>query len=360
MMKLNWSSLWRIRRSSSANLGLELTDRHLKLCELKMDASKVRAMHCARVELPAGTMRDGRVMNQEALERALGELLFSHPWSSRLVHFAIPSQMVMMKTLKLPDLPNKQLEKRLHYEMKQSLSFPFEEPHYDYYRIGTVVADEEAAAIEVGLDHAATPPAKLCEVAVIAAPRALLEQYVGILTRAGLQPASFEVKSFSLARLSSRGLSGGSDAASCILMDVNADNCELTLLDEGVIRMTRNVAIQFERLRTKAQGGIFEAVNLMDDTCHFDNACQAVIAELERLLNFCCDKLNHRNRKFERLVLTGSLERMDKLREALSSRMSRKVVEAGWDSLKVSGDEAVVDVSAYAVSIGLALRGRSV
>lgn len=355
----NWNTMWNRRKRSSVYLGLELTDRHLKLCELETDGSEVRAVYCTEVELPEGTMSDGRMMNQEALEQALGKLLLHYPWSGRQVHFAIPSQMVMMKTLKLPDLPDKQLEKLLSYELTQTVSLPFESPHYDYYRVGTVEADEEAAAADE-MNNAASPT-KLCEVAVIAAPMALLEQYIGILTRAGLQPASFEVKSFSLARLTSIGMNGGFDGGSCILMDVNAVNCELTLVDEGVIRITRNVEIQFERPKSENQqlGGLFAVGGLMDAEHHFDNACQDIIAELERLLNFYRYKLNRRNREFDRLVVSGSLERMDHLLEALSSRMSRQVVQAGWGMLKVSDQREAVNVSAYAVPIGLALRGRN-
>jgi|GEM_PF-1268892 len=354
-------ALWNAMRRSTSYLGMELTDGQVKLCELESGSGGVRVMQAVGIELPAGTMSDGRIVNMAALEQSVLELLRSCQWSSRQVHLAIPSQMVMMKTVKLPDLPDKQIEKLLRYELTHGGSLPFDRPYYDYYRIGPVDPDnvglegERDNGLGLAESHASE---RLCEVAVIAAPMALLEQYTGLLHNAGLEPVSYEVKSFSLSRLNARTSASEAETGTCILMDVNASNCELTIVDEGIIRITRNVEIQFEQGNSLLAAAPFPLPDMLDEEHRFNNACQDIIAELDRLLNFYRYTLNRRHREFNRIMLTGSLARMDRLKETLSNQMSRQVESAQWGALKLAPNSADIDVSAFAVPIGLALRGR--
>ncbi|MNF94300.1 hypothetical protein D3C84_770050 [compost metagenome] len=129
-------------------------------------------------------------------------------------------------------------------------------------------------------------------------------------------------------------------------------------MDEGIIRIMRNVEVQFERGGSPHAAALSPLSYVLNEDHHFNNACQDIIAELERLLNFYRYKLNRRHREFNRVILTGSLARMDRLRETLSSQMSRQVESAQWGAMKLAPDSAEIDVSAYAVPIGLALRGR--
>jgi type IV pilus assembly protein PilM len=405
-------SLWGRIKPSRSSIGLEITEDEVKLCELEAGSGgQIRILQHASLALPKGTMNDGRVENREALEATLREVLARHRWGTRRVHLAIPSQMVLVKTIRLPDVPDKQLDKLVRYELSHHMTLPFERPHYAYTRLGCSadLADGSRprrlnaphqqsappepvkkkpdplawAKQEIKLSElfgrskakreaapaAEAPAGTLSEVLVVAAPLDMLEEYVRLLSRLQLQPESFEIKAFSLMRLQEWCLPLGGEE-SWILVDVHASNTDLTIVDHGLLRLTRNMEIRFpgdsERRSTGEAAGSEELDGgfvygaFPEPRPSFENACQDLLSELERLLNFYRYSLDNRNLEFPAIVLTGSLGRMDALEDYLYTRTSQRIYryksDPGVGPTGLMG--MAIDLSANAVPIGLALRGR--
>lgn len=374
-------------------LGMEITDEQVKLCEVELDAGKkIRVIGYAGGHLPEGTVIDGRVKEPAVLEQAIRDLLELNNWGTKRVHLAIPTQTVLVKTIKLPDVPDKQLDKLIRYEVGHNVNLPFEHPHYDYTRIRSVPAVASTASAEAALAAelaagtaanrrtgfarlglgrnpfaaaplmaAAAEPAEapLCEVLLVAAPMEILQEYAGLFERLKLKAASFEIKPFALLRLQEKFMGGEAD--SLIFLDVNRTNSEMTIVEDGVFRITRNVEIPFAEsslMETLVQPAADNAATAeLDEQRLFENACQDLLAEYERLLNFYRYTLGNRDREFPAIVLSGSLQQMDKLQDYLASRLTQKIITFGG-SERLKRRSASIDISAYAVPIGLALRGK--
>lgn len=375
-------------------IGMEITDEQVKLCEVELDSGKkIRVIGYAGGHLPAGTVSDGRVKQPAVLEQAIRDLLELNDWGTKRVHLAIPSQTVLVKTIKLPDVPEKQLDKLIRYELTHNVSLPFEHPYYDYTRIRSIpavaasqsaefalaaelaagtAANRRTGLARLGLGRnpfaaaplmaAAAEPAEapLCEVLLVAAPMEILQEYASLFDRLKLTALSFEIKPFALLRLQEKFMGGEAD--SLIFLDVNRTNSEMTIVEDGVFRITRNVEIPFAESALSQESvpslnNDNAAVASIDEERLFENACQDLLAEYERLLNFYRYTLGNRDRDFPAIVLSGSLQQMDKLQDYLAARLTQKIITFGG-SERLKRRSAAIDISAYAVPIGLALRGK--
>lgn len=384
-------------------IGMEITDEQVKLCEVELDAGKkIRVIGYAGGHLPEGTVMDGRVKQPAVLEQAIRDLLELNNWGTKRVHLAIPTQTVLVKTIKLPDVPDKQLDKLIRYELGHNVSLPFEHPYYDYTRIRSTPTAAQTATTEfalaaeqatgatnwraslarLGLGRkpftaaplmaAAAEPAEapLCEVLLVAAPMEILQEYAGLFERLKLTAVSFEIKPFALLRLQEKIVGGEAD--SLIFLDVNRTNSEMTIVEDGVFRITRNVEIPFAESTFSPNPLSPEPLTMgsaqpvddnpaftptLDEERLFENACQDLLAEYERLLNFYRYTLGNRDRDFPAIVLSGSLQQMDKLQDYLAARLTQKIITFGGPE-RLKRRSASIDISAYAVPIGLALRGK--
>jgi type IV pilus assembly protein PilM len=342
-------SILRKLSNGHQTLGIEITDSYVKVCEIQQKGKKpVRLLNFSSRELPVGVVDDGKVLDKEKLFAALKIVLDSKRFGTRYAHFAIPSQMVMVRSIKLPDIVNKGLKKLVQYEMKNNLSMAFDDPSYDFIKLPK--ATNENAQV--------TPEeTNLCEVLVVAAPTSILQDYVDIFTKLKLIPCSIEIKSFSLLRLVEWGLINSEGVN--IIVNVNELNCEITIIDEGIFKITRNVEVSFKSLMTESaseQNSWLDNYSSPEQT--FLNAAQDLIAELERLMNFYFYNLNKGEKPFNSITLSGDIPDLERLAAFMEESLNPPVSILSWDRLSVARNSSAWSVPTYAVPLGLALRGK--
>lgn len=351
-------------------LGIEITDTHIKLCELSSKSKKnISVKHAASVELAPGTMNDGRVQNEGQLVLAFRKVLDEYDWSTRHVHFAIPSQSVMVRFLKMPNVSHKALTKLVDFEIKNNIHLPFDDPIYDFVKMETQDAPEpkkqtqsavfqaqwEAAAARESTEEPVST--NTCDVMLTAASKELLQQYIGIFKEMDLKLASIEIKSFSLNRLQQRCLQLPPEDL-ILLADVNGTNCDLTIVRKGVIQITRNVSVSFlEQPMHQIDTLDRMFADFTPQKANYDGSFNDLAGELERLINFYRYTLNNREADFRHLLVTGDIPMLDELMQYLNVRMNMNVSQLNWNGLQISDSMNDWNLSNYAVPLGLCLRG---
>ncbi|WP_042162882.1 type IV pilus biogenesis protein PilM [Paenibacillus gorillae] len=360
------ASLLRNLNKGHHSVGIEITDEAIKLCEIreKRDRS-VRIANYAAAPLPAGAVKDGRIIEMETMQSALKELLAVNKIGARHVHFAIPSPTTMVRLLQLPDIPHHELKKLVQYEMKHNVHLAFEHPHYDFVKLATSRNTVEKAAspvppAELEAAAAAAEPANsqpLADVLVAAAPLQVLEAYNELFIKLKLVPDSFEIKAFSMIRLLEKTKTKLNGLH--LIVDVNRTSSELTIIEDGIFRMTRTAEISFKSMTEGAVGESRERLSAFASPEQtFDNAVEDLASELERLMNFYFYTLTASDRHFQSIIVTGDIEGMDKLLEGLRSNLRQPVAEPNWSGLNVTDTADGWNYSDYAVPLGLALRGK--
>ncbi|MHA6483638.1 type IV pilus biogenesis protein PilM [Paenibacillus sp. strain BS8-2] len=335
----------------SHSLGIEMTDNYIRICETKTSRrGTTKLLRYTSKEMPNGCMEDGKVLNWEGIEATMKELLSSGKFGTKQLHFAIPSQMVMVRNLKLPDIGHSELRKLVQFEMSHNLRVAFEEPYFDFVKLPKPSIQHAAREEEQG--------AELCELMVVAAPGGLLMQYRTMFEKLGLRPASFEIKPFSVLRLIEA--SGTTVRDVQLFVHVGEQHSELSILFDGRLELTRQVEVSFQSIVAKADSSNNEWLqSFSSPETTFKNAIQDLAGELERLLNFYQYTLNNGSKTFRNILLSGELKQMEKVREGLEEELEHPVVILEWPTLDDSSVIADWSLSSYSVALGLSIRGRT-
>jgi type IV pilus assembly protein PilM len=391
-------SLRSMFRGSSA-IGMEFSDKTIKLVELTIKGTTLHFKHMVSEKLPAGLVEDGRVKNPAAIVKILQQLVASAGIQKRAVHLVIPSQSILVRLLKFPDVPMKDLRKIVDFEIKHNIHLPFDEPYYDFIKLEDKKAKQtrqtkqitDQDKVEAGWSEAASAsenntkqsnqllfggdehtedhqlPVIQCDVVLVAAPKDLIEEYSGMVKAAGLVPKSVEIKAFSLYRLIDFEQIVESNGT-YIVIDLNETVTDLSIFHEKQLKITRNVPLNFaapiesseDKIETLSVPSELDTIFFQfgDKDADFNNACNDLAHELERLMNFYRYTLNNRDQEFTHILIAGDIHRFDEVKASLKNRLNLDIIDIQPKDARFEQPQLDEELRSFAVPIGLALRGK--
>lgn len=388
------TNLLRSIRPGHASLGLEITDSFIKLAEIHTAPGKKPLMvKCAMERLPAGTVVDGRIKNPLVLHRLLEQTVKLNDFGTRNVHMVIPSPSIMVRYMKFPNLPDRQLRKIIEFEIQHTIHLPFERPYFDFINMsaGEQVSakinkktelstarepyadnnsswNEMAATLEQASHTLLSQPSTAersedqeedlqADVILIAAPQELVDELLTLVRQCGLKPVSAEIKALSFYRLIEQAepqLTG----QTILTVDLNESAADISIFHEGHLKITRNVPVNFGKPHTVDETEEQAALRLLlDPQAEFQTACEDLAHELERLINFYRYTLNNRSHDFRITVLTGEAERLKEASDYLGDRLGHTVLVPRLDWIDSRIPDYPSWVSRLAIPVGLGLRG---
>lgn len=134
--------------------------------------------------LPADTVRDGEVMDQDALGDVLRELFASSGLSKR-VRVGVANQRTVLRTLELPPITDrKELAAAVGFQAQEQVPMPLSNAVLDFHPLGIVD----------------TPAGPRQRVVLVAAQRDMVEKLLAAVRRAGLTPEGVDLSAFALIR----------------------------------------------------------------------------------------------------------------------------------------------------------------
>ncbi|MNI16015.1 Competence protein A [compost metagenome] len=394
----NWTTgLLQALRPDRSSLGIEITDSLIKMTKVHLSSGKAPMIETYDSEvLPVGCVEEGRIKEPWKVTQIIQTMLVRMDRKSQRVHTVLPSQLVMVRFLKLPDIPLKDLTKLVDFEVKHNIHLPFDQPYYDFVRLNGAdqafkkkaskslkaaqfSAQQEAAASKEnpfdidptkGLfdDQVTDEKAEevLCDVMLVIVPQEIINEYLNVFQSAKVRLTSMEIKAFSLLRLIQSTKQRLMPTQGTFLMvDVNATASDLSVFQGDCLKITRCVPLNFKS-STEANQLANEPSSSLDlrfaefdePNQVFTQTCHDLAHELERLMNFYRYTLNNRNQEFDGMMLAGDIERMPEVIEVLKERLTIPVhlfQTEDWYG-RPSGIRTIDP--AYAVPLGLALRGR--
>lgn len=338
----------------SSTLGIEITDHDVKICEVQAAKNVIRIKNHVRVPLPEGVMNDGRLEDPEQLRQTMRKALDAKKWGTKTVHFAVPSQLAMVRLLRMPDVPQRAMKKLMDFECTNNIHFPFDDPHYDFVKL-----KRKESPMAPPISEPADPEretqgeARLCDVMLVAASRSVLNQYVSLFSDLKLHIKCMDLKAFSLLRLAER-MNLAEPERTVLMVDVNASSCDLSIIFNNEIQITRNIPSTFGKSQSAGNDELDQwFAEFSGNSSDFENASQELISEMERLINFYRYTLNKRDKEIEDIWVSGDLDDMDRLLSLMSERMNRPVRPMMWDFHGMDDKQTAV----FATTIGLGLRG---
>ncbi len=170
-------------RSGPDVVGLDIQPGFAVAVQAKANGS-ILAERAACLPLAADAMREGEVLDQGALSDVLREL-FSDRRLSKRVRVGVANQRTVMRTLELPPVTDqKQLAAAVSFQAQDQVPMPLSNAVLDFHPLGIVE----------------TPSGPRQHVVLVAAQRDMVENLLGAVRAAGLQPMGIDLSAFALIR----------------------------------------------------------------------------------------------------------------------------------------------------------------
>jgi type IV pilus assembly protein PilM len=212
-------SFGRRRGGTSDVVGLDVQPGFAAAVKVRVNGS-IRAERAVVKPLDADTMREGEVVDVEALGKALHEL-FAEGGLGKHVRLGIANQRSVMRTIELPPVTDrKELAAAVAFQAQDQVPMPLSSAVLDFHPLG--VSD--------------TPNGPRQRVVLVAAQRDMVERLLSAVRAAGLTPVGVDLSAFALIRSLCRVGEGDPER----VLYVNVDGLTNLAIAQGeVCRFTR-------------------------------------------------------------------------------------------------------------------------
>jgi type IV pilus assembly protein PilM len=178
----------------------------------------VRLKRAASIALPLGVVRDGEVVDAEAVSSALRQMWGDNKGLGRDVRIGVANAKIVVRTVEIPPLTDKaQIDAAVRHIAADELPMPLESAVLDYETVGIIE----------------TPAGPRLRVVVVAARREMVEVIVDADRAAGLTPRGVDLAAFAMIRAL-----GGGRSDSALYLSVGG-MANLAVVVDGVCLFTR-------------------------------------------------------------------------------------------------------------------------
>jgi len=209
-------------------VGLDIGDSSIKVVELKQlgRGRGWEVVSLANEPLPQEAIVDGTIMDAGLVVDTLRRIWEQNRIRTRRVAMALSGQSVIIRRINLPQMSEQELAEQIKWEAEQYIPFNIQEVAIDYHLI-----DGPSLAGEGNMD-----------VILVAARKEKIDDYVSVISQAGLEPALVDVGSFAALKCLTENYTDEMPA-SAALIDIGASVTSIAVLHHGQAVFWRDISI---------------------------------------------------------------------------------------------------------------------
>lgn len=187
---------------SKTVVGLDIDPTGITAAQLS-SGGKLSADRCATIALEPGIVRDGEILDVEALSAALKALYRANRGLDRRVRVGLANQKIVVRTIEMPIIKDrKELAAAVRFQAADELPMPLDQAVLDWQPLDVV--DTDAGRRQ--------------RILLVAARRDMIDRVVAAVRGAGLRLEGIDLAAFGMIRaLSTPGADGGDQRASLFL-----------------------------------------------------------------------------------------------------------------------------------------------
>jgi len=313
------------RFGSRGLFGLDIGSSSVKVVEIsrKGRSGGFELSHLGVAPVPAEAIVQGAFLNSGAIVEAIREAVDKAKIRTRNVAAAVYGHSLIVKKVSLPQMTRAELEEQIRWEAEQYIPFDVNEVNLDFQ-----ILDAERGEGQM-------------DVLLVAAKKDLIDDYVQVITEAGLNPVAIDVAAFAV----ENAYEANYDTASgetVALVNIGAQVVNINVISSGVPSFTRDITSagnQYTEEIQKALGVSFEEAERIkiggrrgeashdvvprevEDAMRSVN--EAVIGEISRSLDFFA--ATNAEGRIGRVMISGGSSRVAGLRAAFQERTGHKV-----------------------------------
>jgi type IV pilus assembly protein PilM len=208
-----------------ALLGLDIGSHAVKLVHLTSSKGTYRLKQLGICRLPPNVIVEGAIKDSTAVQDAIKSLTANLKTKVKGVATSISGYSVIIKKIELPQMTAEELTDNIHVEAEQYIPFNVEDVNIDFHILGS--SPEKGDRMEVML---------------VAAKKEAIEDYSGILKKAGLVPEVIDVDFFALENAFEVNYAA-SDSGGVALVDIGANKMNINVLKNGVSMFNRDASV---------------------------------------------------------------------------------------------------------------------
>ncbi|MDQ3485910.1 MAG: type IV pilus assembly protein PilM, partial [Actinomycetota bacterium] len=205
-------------------VGLDIGTSGVRAAELSWGKGSAKLERFGQVALPAGAVRDGEVVDTEAVTAAIGRLWSQAKFSTKKVVVGVANQKVVVRQVDLPWLPIDELRKSLAFQVQDHIPMPVEQAILDFHPLGDITNDAGE---------------RMLRVLLVAAARDMVGSSLAAVEGAGLQPTMVDLTPFAVLRSLVAADSGFGSVHAEALVDIGASVTNIIVHQGGVPRFVR-------------------------------------------------------------------------------------------------------------------------
>ncbi|MBW2708586.1 MAG: type IV pilus assembly protein PilM [Deltaproteobacteria bacterium] len=210
-------------------VGVDIGSFAIKIVEIEQTKKGRSLKNFGRIGLPRNAIREGDIVEQKVVVKALRTLFKNLKISNRNVSVALSGYPVMAKRITLPDSGRAQIEATIQDQAEQYIPFDINDVNLDFDILeGEKTLSEDEDANE----------GKSLEVMLVAAKKDVINAYVDLLAAADLSPGVLDVDVFALQNAAE--LSNADEEDGYAIVNVGAEELGINTVVNGTSLFSRD------------------------------------------------------------------------------------------------------------------------
>jgi type IV pilus assembly protein PilM len=161
-------------------IGLDIGTSSIKVAELKETKKGYSLENFGMISLPPEAIVDGALMNSPAIVEAIQTLISERKIKVKDVATSVSGASVMIRKISLPVIPPEELDDQIQWEAEQYIPFNLSDVNLAYEVLNP--GDDEGNM----------------EILLVAAKKDMINDYMAVITEAGLNPVIMDLDAFSV------------------------------------------------------------------------------------------------------------------------------------------------------------------
>ncbi|MEK7159623.1 MAG: type IV pilus assembly protein PilM [Patescibacteria group bacterium] len=351
-------------------LGVDIGGSSIKMVELTNNAGRAQLVTYGYLERSLSGEKSKLIDQPDQTAELIKKVATGCRAVTKRAVTALPANAVFSSIISLSEISRsdlsspKKVTAAVEWEAKKVLPLPLEEMILDWKVLGS----EEILKQKGNADD----KLKNLQVLLTGAAKEVVQKYIEIFKKAGLELISLETESFALARSMV-----GKDKSVVVLVDIGAVNTDISVIENSIPLLNRSLGIggleitkeimnvmkvsieQAEQFKRDLAGNneMFEGEGLPEI---IQRPVQTMIDEVQYTINFYLEQPDNKDKKIERIVLSGGTAGLFNLPKFFSDQIGvRSFIGNPWARVIYPEDlQPILDGvgSRLATAIGLAMR----
>ena len=209
-------------------VGVDIGSHAIKIVEIDQNNKGRFLKNLGIIGLPRNAIREGDIVEQEAVAGALKKLFGNLKIRNQNVAVALSGYPVMAKRITLPAAKREEIDATIHEQAEQYIPFDINDVNLDFD-----ILDRG----EPSLEDAAEGDQSL-DVMLVAAKKDVIDAYVNLLKAAGLNPGVLDVDVFALQNAAETSIPGETEGYA--IVNVGAEELGINTVVEGTSLFSRD------------------------------------------------------------------------------------------------------------------------